>query len=482
MRKILYLALFGVLATVALLLAGCSNERATETPAQAVRFSATLPDATRTAATRTTPDGDAWLVGDSIGISATGGAQNGATNKLFVIANPATGALEPVDGMSLYYPQTGTVDFTAIYPWRDGTADSYTVRAADQTDALYARTAGVAASTDAVQLAFRHLMSKITLNVRADRGVSSSEVAAMIASEVVFGGMPARATFDLTDGSLAETHTGEFSPVKAASPEGRADATFTTILVPQPDGASGRSIAFTLGGETFSWRIPSSHDFDAGRHYVYPVTIRRGPASNPGISVTVGTHTIADWQVFEGEGGEAEEIPAVTVGNLIWAGLNVSTPGHFADSANAYDGANQYTWEEATSPYNGTGTDGSICPAGWRMPTRDEYVALMAVATNIGSSESSGDLSDSGYYTTNPGWVDSEPKGMNVETTGGTLFFPASGYNAGQNLEGMNAYYWSSTPIHTRGYYMYFNGSVVHPANSYMTEKLSVRCVRDKLI
>ncbi|MDR2912363.1 MAG: fimbrillin family protein [Alistipes sp.] len=487
MRKIFYLAILGVLAAVAMLATGCSKERVTETPAQAVRLAAALPaalPASLPAATRTSPDGDAWVVGDRIGVSTTGGAQNGVTNKPFAITNPATGALEPVDGVPLYYPQAGTVDFTAIYPWVEGTTESYTVGAASQTDALYARAAGVAASTDAVQLAFRHLMSKITLNVRAGSGVSSSEVAAMIASGVVFNGMPAEATFDLSDGSIASTRFGAFSPLKAASPESGAAATFTTILVPQPDGASGRSVAFTLGGETFSWRIPSSHDFDAGRHYVYPVTVNRSTSPvNPQISVSVGTQTIADWQYFEREGGESELIPSVVVGELIWAGVNVSTPGHFATTPYVYDDQNMYFWEDAATPANGTGTDGSICPAGWRMPTQPECEALMVAATNKGPLDENGTS-----YTSNPGWVDSEPKGMNVVTPGGTLFFAASGsiYNGSVDDQGAWGTYWTSTiaPVEyeTRQCVFSFGDVEVHTWVSSRGDihRRPIRCVRDR--
>ncbi|MDR2890536.1 MAG: fimbrillin family protein [Alistipes sp.] len=411
MKKILYLTI--VAATLST--TGCSNEGTPEPSAQQVRFSATLP-----AATRTTPDGNAWVAGDRLGVWMLREDGMNTYNKEFTVTDAASGALEPVDGMPFYYPRTGTADFAAVYPWTVSMNDYYTVNVTYQTDALYANAVDVANSAEPVNLEFRHLMSKITLNVRAGDGVTADQIAAMAASDVVFDGMPFEATFNISDGSIDATLTAAFSPEKAAAAESGADATFTTILVPQPDGAEGRSVTFTLGGETFEWQIPAGHDFDAGSHYVDPVTINRA-------EVTVAAHSIADWTTVNHGSDEADLIPSVVVGDIIWAGVNVSTPGNFAATPFAYDGANQYFFDEATIPTNGTGTDGSICPAGWRMPTIDDYGALMNVATC--------EIMTSNHTV-----------GMNVITPGGTLFFALSGHSEGAAEEGVACYYWATTP------------------------------------
>lgn len=143
------MAVFGFMAA-AVSLPGCSTDD-TGGPDDgliAVEFTATLggaavavPDAgTRTTdgggasrhpeiagtspATRTADGGNSWATGDEVGmfmvspgtINPVTVAGTGADNREYNVT-PVTGALTPDDGGVLYYPQSGTVDFIAYYPY-----------------------------------------------------------------------------------------------------------------------------------------------------------------------------------------------------------------------------------------------------------------------------------------------------------------------------------------------------------------------------
>lgn len=326
-------------AGMLLLATGCTKE---ESPAPdgtplAVTFTAGIEQAATPATaaagvpqTRTTDGGDRWSPDDPVGIFmlTAGGSLTASTNVLadnvqYTVTDASTGALS---GGPVYYPKSGNVDFIAYYPY--GTASpgattagtvnttdyTYNISVDGQTDAaaqnaidvLYAIKTNVAKSGTAVNLAFAHVMSKITLNVNAGEGIAQADVRNLAASSVVFGGMPVTAAMDLRDGALtvkANIKT-PFSPLKAATATPTFDATFTAILVPQPTGIeqTGRTVVFTLPGiGGLTWDIPNSEPFEAGTHYTYPVEIRR-------TGVTVGKPDIRPWDEKENGSDTATEI------------------------------------------------------------------------------------------------------------------------------------------------------------------------------
>lgn len=327
------------LVAFAAMLAGCTADNITDdtNPAHTpVTFNATVSGAAlpQAAATRTTASGDEWVQGDEVGVFmlTTGGQlpagiSSGADNirHKATPANPASGAtFAPADaGETIYYPQSGAVDFIAYYPYGSkGTDDGevtdayiYNVSVADQADpaaidVLYARETGVARSKAPVALAFGHVMSKITLHVSAGNGLTASDISGLAASDVMFGGMPVSAELSLQDGTLTagDDLTQTFHPRKAATPQGGGQATFTALLVPQPtaNGYTGRTVVFTLGGQDYTWTIPDADVFASNVHYTYPLTVQK-----TGI-VVAGNPAITDWTTNDHGTGTAEIIHTVT--------------------------------------------------------------------------------------------------------------------------------------------------------------------------
>lgn len=279
--------------------------------------------------TRTTNGGDSWTAGDPVGIfmletgaALPDGIIAGADNKKYTVTNTSTGAMAPDGGTPLYYPQSGNVDFVAYYPFSaasedattagtvNGTNCTYNISVAGQSDeaaqnaldVLYAKAVNAAKSKTAVKLAFGHVLSKVTLNVKAGEDIAQADVQKLAASSVVFGGMPQTATLDLQDGGLTAGVVGEFNPVKARTAAAAYDATFTALIVPQAaDTYVGRTMVFTVAGEIFTGTIPDLDAFVEGSHYTYPVTVGRN-------GVIVGTPTITPWTTNDHGTGTTVEL------------------------------------------------------------------------------------------------------------------------------------------------------------------------------
>jgi uncharacterized protein (TIGR02145 family) len=159
----------------------------------------------------------------------------------------------------------------------------------------------------------------------------------------------------------------------------------------------------------------------------------------------------------------------VVVGGITWATCNVGEPGQFV--ARPGDTGKYYSYEEAQT----------VCPTGWRLPTRKEMNALVWMGT-LGKG-------DSRWATVNgiPGRL--------FESGGNAVFLPAAlsvmfRANNGDVLwpiDHVGGQYWAAVPARpSRGYYLFFNQGAADTrtygfslTRSPMAKKrCSVRCVR----
>ena len=181
--------------------------------------------------------------------------------------------------------------------------------------------------------------------------------------------------------------------------------------------------------------------------------------------------------------------------NLCWATCNVAEPGTFAaptDTGWYYQWGVNVGWNPTTLEDSNGGTTWSStsppagsppnpdewlitpCPAGWRLPTRLEFVDLVTyMITNGTTLDKYGTLSGRFFDSGDP--------------TQPLLFLVAAGsrrYNDGR-LEnvGTNGDYWSSTQYSTatRAYNLDFTRNSVNPSNISSTKAngYTLRCVAD---
>lgn len=264
--------------------------------------------------TRTTGGGDSWETTDRVGIfmlhtsgRLTTAADVLAVNKQYGVADAGTGVLSPTDGTPIYYPQAGNVDFVAYYPYgttgtgagQIGAGYLYNISVAGQVsetvqnalDVLYAKTTNVSKSeTIPVNFIFSHVLSKVTLNVNLEEELTPLSGAEITAA--IFSGMPQTATLALQDGALTAGTIGNFAALKRATPLPTYVATFTALLVPQPQTGTGdfagRMLVFTVDGAEYTWMIPDTETFIAGHHYTYSVTVNKS-------GIEIGAPLITPW-------------------------------------------------------------------------------------------------------------------------------------------------------------------------------------------
>lgn len=321
-----------------------------------------------------------------------------------------------------WYPEgNDESQIVAYYPYNAaGAPTTFTVEN-DQTtgytasDLMAASKSGVRPSTDAISMTFKHLLTKLIINVEnaTQSGISS----------VILKGSVPTATLDLAALSVTADENAAATDITAQTVT--ADKTYRAIVIPQ-------TVAFTLevttaDGNTLSQRLTSTTLVQGGQ---YNVDIRVLPDD---IIVTL-KGDIEDW-TNEGSIDADNEVPfeehldenyflydgvkynTVTFANgttwmaepLIYLpkGFTPSTDptadSHIWYPYEIVDGATVATTEESaikelgylydlqaalggkeitdTNLNNFEGAQG-ICPKGWHIPTRLEYFNLVGKSTN----------------------------------------------------------------------------------------------------
>lgn len=325
-------------------------------------------------------------------------------------------------GDLLWYPEgNDESQIVAYYPYNAaGTPTSFTVKA-DQTtgygasDLIVASKSGVLPSTNAIVMNFKHLLTKLVINVENDTQSSISSV-------VLKGSVPT-ATLDLA--TLSVTADENVITTDIIAQAVIANKVYRAIVIPQ-------TVAFTLevataDGKTLSQSLASTTLVQGGQ---YSVNVRVLPDN---IIVTLSGE-IDNW-TDEGEIGADNEVPfeehldenyflydgvkynTVTFANgttwmaepLIYLpkGFTPSTdptadshiwyPYEIVDGATVattdvsaikelgylYDLQAALGGKEITeSNLNSFEGAQGICPKGWHIPTRLEYFNLVGKSTN----------------------------------------------------------------------------------------------------
>lgn len=183
---------------------------------------------------------------------------------------------------------------------------------------------------------------------------------------------------------------------------------------------------------------------------------------------------------------DGQSYKTVTIGKQVWMAenLNYKTEGSFCygdDPANCTKYGRLYVWVAAIDmPEEECGSDRDceisgvvqgVCPAGWHLPTKDEFETLI---TSAGGIKTAGIK-----LRTASGW--SYDKG---EDTYGFSALPA-GNRVNENIYGDvgdGAWFWSSSEILTHDAYclgLWFNDDDVGLGRRSKREAISVRCIKN---
>lgn len=278
--------LFYLGALSALVLTGCkNNDDNSEWMTDGVVFTSHIEGMVSRAS------GSAWSDGDKVGIYMNAG---GTDFENYEYTASAGGALTAA-GKTLKYPEEGTADFFAYYPYQSGiSAKTYTVDVTDQSDPtkidlLYATKTGIS-NNEAVDFAFSHQLSQIVINVSHDETIAN-----LNGLKIQVKGMNTQASFALADGTLTPTD----SKTDFAMNVNAEGTTAEAIVIPTAD-LTGAELVFTLAdGKSFGWDLTQSDvsSFDKGTKYTYEASLSM---TNGQPSADMGNATIDDWTTKPG--------------------------------------------------------------------------------------------------------------------------------------------------------------------------------------
>jgi hypothetical protein len=176
-------------------------------------------------------------------------------------------------------------------------------------DLLYAKTAVAYSKTSgAVSLPFTHQLVKLNMSVLVGNGISD-----LNGLTVAIKGMNTAATFNLSDGSGlgAQSVPADITPHDAGS------YAYEAILLPVSSLGDSHKVEFTLGGNTYTWKMADdiSGGLTGGYKYTYTISVNKTDINVHG--------TISPW----GEGGThtGEATPSLLPSSLSLKGLPAGT-------------------------------------------------------------------------------------------------------------------------------------------------------------
>jgi len=285
-NQLLFLATAAAAVTSSCQKAPISEQELTK----AVTFSSTISNQVTTKAA-----GANWESNDAIGVfmkTGSGLSNALASNKQYVTTSGDGNFKANSTTEEINYPADGSnVDFIAYYPYQTTiTNNIYPVNVADQTqqnkiDLLYANNVtGANKNKPNAQLQFGHKLSKVELTIAAGTGVSS-----LTGLTVTYNGFNTTANFDLATGTLAAGANP--AAIKAKTTAGTTTTAAETILLPVASVA-GAKVEFKIGNEIYTWTLPSSTTYEAGKKYSYNITLQEQAGNNAAI---VASGNITDW-------------------------------------------------------------------------------------------------------------------------------------------------------------------------------------------
>lgn len=276
MRKTL---MFGLGLATTLLATSCTKEE-NFNQTQGIVFSSSISSR----ATDTSFEGN-----DKIGISMTPG---NITNVLystedginFTSDNPITYDMAGI---------VGTVDFTAVYPYKEGSISNsvynFTLSTDPETpltenDVMLASSPGISVGSKNVSLNFKHKLVKIVVQLSDANGQPITGAQLKINNQQLAGSL------NLSDATVTSTDVadGEMPFAANASISGQ----YQTIVMPS-DPVQGRYIGITHNGNTYTLPV-DNQDFVSGKKLSFTATLNVDGTVEQGTPITV-VPSVSDW-------------------------------------------------------------------------------------------------------------------------------------------------------------------------------------------
>jgi len=324
--------------------------------------------------TETRASNTSWTANDAIGIYALNTGTTLASANIYDgkanIKHTTTlgnGVFEAaVASDAIIFPLNGDkLDFIAYYPYKTTITNYiYPVDVAVQSnlediDLLYSNNATAKDnSAPVVTLNFKHLLSKLVLNIEAGDGIFDLTGLAVSVND-----LNTKADFSLIDGTIPAASLSTPLPLTPNVTVASDNLTATTeaILIPTQD-LNTAEIVFTLNGETYKW-APSSKVLAATKKYTYNIKL-----SLTGVVAVEPDGTIEDW----GEDGDPTGTPielnpevssTVIIPGTTLLDFTAATPGSLPltfDATESWTIAADETWVTFSNTSGAAGTGLSV--------------------------------------------------------------------------------------------------------------------------
>ncbi len=217
-----------------------------------------------------------WSKNDAIGVFMLKSADKQVLeiNKQYITTSE-NGYFTPINGNLLYPTNGDKVDFIAYYPYMPGTTlASYAINTATQNnleaiDILYSNNLTERNSTHRFNtLQFRHLMSKIVLNISSEKTLTG--LTATIKD------IKTKGTLDLKNGTITldETSTADV-PMHISNDQQTAEA----VLLPQTQNSTIK-ITLQFNGKTRTFDTKLSQ-LEGGVKYTYNIKVKGNNTISP---------------------------------------------------------------------------------------------------------------------------------------------------------------------------------------------------------
>ena len=266
-----------------------NHEGGNPSGSKAVQFTAAISGQIKTKASN-----EQWDAGDTIGVfmkTGTGLSNVLAANKSYLTTGDGAFAASSTD-QTIYYPENGTVDFIAYYPYKSTLlSNTYPIDVTKQInqsaiDLLYANNAtGLSKTSTTANLVFAHQLSKIEFTVTNGAGVAD-----LNGLTVSLAGQSAKANFDLATGVLSTTTATADISAKTTAQTGTVLA--EAIVIPTAD-ASGKVVTFSLPAGQFKLTLPAGAKYEQGKKYTYAIELKNGSTGTP-VAAAISA-TITNW-------------------------------------------------------------------------------------------------------------------------------------------------------------------------------------------
>lgn len=276
MRKTL---MFGLGLATTLLATSCTKEE-NFNQTQGIVFSSSISSR----ATDTSFEGN-----DKIGISMTPG---NTTNVLYSTED----GLNFTSATPITYDMAGnveTVDFTAVYPYREGSISNsvynFTLSTDPETpltenDVMLASSPGISVGSKNVSLNFKHKLVKIVVQLSDANGQPITGAQLKINNQQLAGSL------NLSDATVTSTDAADDEMPFAANAS--ISGQYQTIVMPSAP-VQGRYIGITHNGNTYTLPV-DNQDFVSGKKLSFTATLNVDGTVEQGTPITV-VPSVSDW-------------------------------------------------------------------------------------------------------------------------------------------------------------------------------------------